>query len=560
MRFYSTLVLLTLIIFTSCHQQSGSRKKRKVRDTTHYTQQAYIDQALDSNYVINFLQTHKTYDAYDEYILNFYRKRDFHYAWINKDGLTEQAGNFINMMKNDAAYGIKDSSLITPDLQVLTDTLLVSDTGLKPGDTAIPHIEMLLTAQFFAYGNKVWGGLTADSAKDLEWFIPRKKIDMESLLDSIVGKKNNAFEEDEPVNRQYILLRQQLRKLAAIEAELRWDTIYTTQKSFKKGDSATVIAQVKRKLEAFGDLPNHDSSGRFSVALDTAIRSFQARMGIKVDGIINKNVLDALNTPIQDRIQKVLLNMERLRWVPIEPSTDYIVVNIPEFKMHVYEKGKLAWSCNVVVGKPGTSTVVFTKELRYIVFSPYWNVPPGILTNEVLPGLRRGGSTYLARQNMEIVGASGKPVAPGTINFSRYSGGNFPYTVRQKPGGKNSLGKVKFLFPNEYNIYLHDTPARYLFGENKRSFSHGCIRIQEPKHLAEWLLRDDPSWTEQKIDDAMNADKEKYVTIKDKVPVFIVYFTAFVDSQGRLNFRDDVYGHDQKLAAALFGTTTGEEK
>jgi murein L,D-transpeptidase YcbB/YkuD len=231
-------------------------------------------------------------------------------------------------------------------------------------------------------------------------------------------------------------------------------------------------------------------------------------------------------------------------------------VNIPQFKMHVYDKGKLAWSCNVVVGKPGANTVIFTKELRYIVFSPYWNVPPGILAKEVLPGLKRGAGSYLARQNMEIVSASGKVISPQSINFSKYSGSNFPYLVRQKPGGKNSLGKVKFLFPNEYNIYLHDTPARYLFGENKRSFSHGCIRVSEPKHLAQWLLRGDSTWTGKKIDDLMNAGKEKYVTLKEKVPVFIVYFTAFVDSKGRLNFCDDVYGHDAKLAETLFGRIT----
>lgn len=552
-RFYTSLALLSLFIFAACQQQSGTRKKTKTRDTTHYTRQDYIDQTIDSNYVNQFLTANTSYDAYDEYIRNFYRKRDFHYAWIDKNGLTEQAGNFINMMKNDAAYGIKDSSLMTPDLQQLTDTMLVSDSGLKPGDTAIPRIEMMLTAQFFAYGNKVWGGLTADSTKDLEWFIPRKKIDMESLLDSMVAKKNNAFEDDEPVNRQYILLRQQLKKLAKIATGNKWDSIRTSAKSFKKGDSAEVIALVKYRLQAFGDLPGTDSSQRFTAALDTAVRSFQDRMGIKIDGLINKSVLDALNVPVEDRIRKILLNMERLRWVPIEPTTDYILVNIPQFKMHAYEKGKLAWSANVVVGKPGANTVIFTKELRYIVFSPYWNVPPGILSKEVLPGLKRGAGSYLARQNMEIVGASGKVVAPGSINFSKYSGGNFPYVVRQKPGGKNSLGKVKFLFPNEYNIYLHDTPARYLFGENKRSFSHGCIRISEPKHLAEWLLRDDSSWTTQKIDDAMNAGKEKFVTVKDKVPVFIVYFTAFVDHNGQLNFRDDVYGHDQKLAATLFG-------
>lgn len=554
-RFYTSLSLLALIIFAACQQQSGSRKKMKARDTTHYTKQEYIEQTLDSNLLNKFLAANNYYDAYDEYIRNFYQKRDFHYAWVNKEGLTEQAANFINMMKNDASYGIRDSSLMNPELQKLTDTLLVSDAGLKIADTSRPRLEMLLTAQFFAYGNKVWGGLTADSAKDLEWYIPRKKIDMESLLDSMVNKKSNAFEEDEPVNRQYKLLRNELKKLANLEASTKWDSLRTTQKSFKKGDSAAVIAAIKNRLEAFGDLAGKDSSTHFTPALDSAVRTYQARMGLKVDGVIRQNMLDALNTPLEQRIRQLLVNMERSRWVPVEPTTDYILVNIPAFTMYVYDKGKLDWSCNVVVGKPGANTVIFTKDLRYVVFSPYWNVPPGILSKEVLPGLKRSGGGYLARQNMEIVGASGKVISPGSINFSKYSGGNFPYVVRQRPGGRNSLGKVKFLFPNEYNIYLHDTPARYLFGENKRSFSHGCIRIAEPKRLAQWLLRGDSAWTEKKIDELMNAGKEKYATVKDKVPVFIVYFTAFVDSQGKLNFRDDVYGHDARLAATLFGSS-----
>ncbi|MBP1653432.1 MAG: ErfK/YbiS/YcfS/YnhG family protein, partial [Bacteroidetes bacterium] len=214
---------------------------------------------------------------------------------------------------------------------------------------------------------------------------------------------------------------------------------------------------------------------------------------------------------------------------------------------------KLDWSCNVVVGKPGANTVIFSNEVKYVVFAPYWNVPPGILQKEVLPAMRRN-SGYLARNHMEVVTGNGKPVSAGSINWAKASASNFPYIIRQLPGGSNSLGKVKFLFPNEYNIYLHDTPSKGLFGENKRTFSHGCIRVSEPQHLAEWLLRKDSSWTKSKIVDAMNASKEKFVMLKQRVPVFIGYFTAFVDSEGRLNFRDDVYGHDAKLATTLFGT------
>jgi murein L,D-transpeptidase YcbB/YkuD len=545
---YTYFFLLSAAVLLSACGEGRRKKKGLDRDTSHYTQQEYIDLKLDSNQVNGFLQGDT---AYAEYIRDFYRQRDFHYAWIGNDGrLTEQAGNFINMMKADADYGLKDSSIISKPLRELYDTLLMEGEKFRRGDKAIPRAELLLTAQFFAYGNKVWSGLTSDSAKSLEWFIPRKKIDMQSLLDSMVNKPADAFEE--PVNRQYKLLRDQLKILAVLERS-PWDSLKASRKLYKQGERDTIVAAVKQRLHVLGDLANADTSQLFTPLLDTAIRSFQDRMGLKTDGTIQPALLNTLNVSPHKRIQQILINMERIRWMPAESPAEYLLVNIPAFKLYVYDNNKLDWSCNVVVGKPGANTVIFSNEMKYVVFSPYWNVPPGILVNEVLPAMRRNPG-YLARQNMEVVTGSGSPVNAGSLNWSKYSGGNFPYIIRQKPGGKNALGKVKFLFPNEYNIYLHDTPSKGLFGENKRTFSHGCIRVSEPQHLAEWLLRKDAAWTPQKIVAAMNGSKEKFIGLKEKVPVYIGYFTAFVDSNGRLNFRDDVYGHDARLAATLFGT------
>jgi murein L,D-transpeptidase YcbB/YkuD len=225
--------------------------------------------------------------------------------------------------------------------------------------------------------------------------------------------------------------------------------------------------------------------------------------------------------------------MERSRWLPVSLNSDYVAVNIPEFKMHVYHADSLLWSCSVVVGKTQHPTTAFYGEIQYVVFSPYWNVPPGILTNEVLPGIKRN-STYLQQHNMEITGyRDGLPV------------------VRQKPGDDNSLGLVKFLFPNSYNIYLHDTPSKSLFGETSRAFSHGCIRIAEPAKFAGFLLKDDGIWDDKKISQSMHAGKERYVTLKKRVPVFIAYFTAFADRAGHLNFRKDIYKLDERLAQML---------
>jgi murein L,D-transpeptidase YcbB/YkuD len=226
--------------------------------------------------------------------------------------------------------------------------------------------------------------------------------------------------------------------------------------------------------------------------------------------------------------------MERMRWMPKEPSGNRIVANIPEYKLHVYEASKKVFDMDIVVGTEANKTVVFNDVLKYVVFSPYWNIPRSIIRNEIQPAMRKS-SNYLARKNMEQTGFSdGLPI------------------IRQKPGGANALGSVKFIFPNNYNIYFHDTPAKSLFGKEKRAFSHGCVRLAEPKKLAAYLLRNQPEWTSQKISEAMNASKEKWVTLKEPIPVVITYFTSWISSDGLLNFRDDIYGHDKKMAERLF--------
>lgn len=549
-------VLAAILFFSACRQGAKKQPEGINRDTTHYTKQEYIAQALDSNQVGDFLARHAEFAPYGELIREFYRNRGYHYAWINEEGITEQAGGLLNMMRQDEESGIKDSTLDKSGVSALYDSIALMGDSLNRQDTIVPIAELSLTGQFFVYANKVWGGMTNENAKALEWFIPRKKINVQSLLDSIIRNPKRALSASEPVNRQYKLLRDELTRVGDLARKHpQQDSIRLPdkKKTYKSGDSSEVIAAVKSRLAIWGDYKEKDTTRQFTPLLDSALRNYQARMGQKPDGIIRQQTLDALNRPMEHYMRQLLLNMERLRWVPVEVTTDYLLVNIPEFRLHAYESGKLAWSCNVVVGTPGASTVIFSKEMKYVVFAPYWNVPPGILGNEVLPGIRRSGASYLSRHNMEVVGNSGKAISPGSISWGKYTGRNFPYIVRQKPGGANSLGKVKFLFPNEYNIYLHDTPSKNLFNETKRSFSHGCIRVAEPKHLAQWVLRKDSSWTEAKIDAAMNAGKEKYVTLKEKLPVYIGYFTAWVDSQGRLNFRDDVYGHDAKLAKLLFG-------
>ena len=464
---------------------------------------------------------------------SFYNARNYQYAWFFNDGPAEQVYNFLNLQNDYIAYS-RDSSLYDPSLQQVFDTLETGGHVFPLNDSSRLNAELTLTNQFFRYAAQDFLGDSKLNISDLKWFIPRKKIDIVATLDSLISNKGEKIVSYAPVNPYYLHLKEKLLQYYDIEKDGGWPPINTDIKKLKKGDSAAVISRIKHQLFLTGDFREADTSGSFTDSLVAAVKHFQHRHGLTEDGIIAGNTLQQIRQSVQTRIRQMLLNLERMRWVPSEISTDYILVNIPEFRLHVFEKGKLKFSMKVVVGSGQNNTVIFRGDLKYVVFSPYWNVPPGILKKEILPGMQKDRN-YLARHNMEINGYSG----------------SLP-NVREKPGPNNSLGRVKFLFPNNYNIYLHDTPAKSLFGESRRAFSHGCIRLSEPKKLAEFLLRDDSTWTAAKISAAMNSGKEKYVTLKETVPVFIGYFTAWVDSKGQLNFRDDVYGHDKRLAEKLF--------
>jgi len=372
--------------------------------------------------------------------------------------------------------------------------------------------------------------------KEMERFIPFKKEDVMKVADSLLNKKHKDNKYFEDVNQPYKLLKEQLASYYTIAEKGGWPQITTSRKTIKKGASDSVIALIKRRLQITGDIPGGDTSKEFNDTLENGVKNFQARMGYKPNGIITAQLIKDMNVPVQKRLAQVLMNMGRMRWMPTTPTGQLIVVNIPEFVLHVYEGKNKAFDMNVVVGKEGHNTMMFSGDLNQIVFSPYWNVPPSIVEKEILPKLV-SNPDYLASQDMEQIGTEdGLP------------------KIRQLPGDQNSLGRVKFLFPNSFNIYFHDTPAKSLFEKDKRAYSHGCIRLAEPEKMATYLLKDNPEWTPERITEAMYSGNEKYVKLKKPVPVVITYYTAWVDDNGRLNFRDDIYNHDQKLAEKMFTT------
>lgn len=485
---------------------------------------------FDSLEISSFLAKHPKFQSQDSNIIKFYTNRKFSYAWFDEKGIIEQAGNLIDRISNLKSEGLFTEPLYKSDL----DSLLSENGDKKEGSKPDIHLELMLTAQYFEFAEKAWQGMDKSVSESSAWFVPRKKINYESYLDSLLklppdGEKSLR----EPVYRQYELLRSFLQKYRTLEQSIPWTAIPMEQKVYKEGDSSASISKVKARLYHLGDFNGDTTSLLFDNNLVEGVKEFQNRHGLTPDGAIGNGTMAELNVTLEKRIRQLIINMERSRWVPFSLNEDYLAVNIPEFKLHVYHADSLLWSTNVVVGKDVHKTVVFSGEVKYVVFSPYWNVPASIVRNEILPAMARN-SNYIKRSNMEITGYQG----------------NLPI-VRQKPGPNNSLGLVKFLFPNSHSIYLHDSPAKSLFNETSRAFSHGCIRVQEPFKLAEFLLKNDSTWTDDAIKKAMHRGVEKTVTLKKVVPVFITYFTAFVDRSGKINFRKDIYDRDERLAKAI---------
>ncbi|MEJ7827519.1 MAG: L,D-transpeptidase family protein, partial [Segetibacter sp.] len=273
---------------------------------------------------------------------------------------------------------------------------------------------------------------------------------------------------------------------------------------------------------------------KYNDTLELAIKSYQQQNGLNPDGVITDSLVNVLNVPARQHLKQILVNLNRMLWIPPQVKDNYVEVNIPDFMLNVYEDNKKAFDMPVVVGKEGSNTMMFTGDLYQIVFSPYWNIPASIVRDEIVPAMENDPN-YLKSKKMEIVRKTDSlPI------------------IRQLPGQGNALGRAKFLFPNSFDIYLHDTEAKEVFENKKRALSHGCIRLADSEKMAEYILRDQKEWTSSKINEAMNSTKPVEVAVKKKLPVVITYFTTWVNDEGQLVFREDIYGHDKKMADRMF--------
>jgi murein L,D-transpeptidase YcbB/YkuD len=519
-------------------EESGDPAQKKnisSRDHSITKTNSYSNLFFDSASLGDYLTSNKVPDSIGNRIVSFYNARNYQFAWFTRDGFTEDAQAFWNLFDHYLTYS-GDTTLKNKPLEKRMNRLLGNDSfTVSAEDKGFRQTEWQLTESLMGYAGKNFEKGYV-KRKELERFVPQKKSDPIQLADSLLTKKHKDNKYFEDINVAYKALKGQLQKYYDIHKQGGLPMIPALQKPLKKGAHAPAITLIKQYLAKTGDMPAGDTSAVFNDTLAQGITSIQQRFGMKPGGTLSKELIAAMNVPVRDRIEQLLINLGRMRWMPSQPNGTLIVVNIPEFTLHVLENGKKEFDMNVVVGKEGHSTMQFTGTMNQIVFAPYWNIPPNIVTKEIMPEIEKDAH-YLAKNDMEDQGDKD---------------GDGINDIRQLPGEKNALGKVKFLFPNSFDIYLHDTPAKSLFSKDKRAFSHGCIRLADAKKMAEYLLRNDPDWDAAKIDEAMNTKEQKVVRLKNKAEVFITYYTAWVDEEGRLNFRDDVYGHDKKVKAQLF--------
>jgi L,D-transpeptidase YcbB len=518
---YRFTVIMLVFIAVSCNSKGDKKEENQKEEKVVIP---VLKLSIDSVAIAGFYETYPKLKNFQDEVAALYIKKQSTQLWLDNRGIVEFGNTLYDKYKGLENEGLK-ANFPYKEINLIFENNSVNKLSKV-------NTDLMITNLYFYYAEKVYRGFDEKTSISLEWLLPRKKLNYQVLTDSLFEKSTISDDRKSKMFSQYYKLRDALHQYRDIERNGGWKTIEAGEdyKGLKLGDSSAIITQIRGRLFVTGDIKEDNKSAICDTVLMKAVKNYELRHGYAPKNTILLEHITDLNIPVSDRIKTIIANMERCRWIDpeLEKGKKYIEVNIPEFKLYIIEDGKIAFISPVVVGRTMTKTVVFSGMMNNIVFSPYWNVPPSIIKSEIKPGIAKD-KNYLAKKNLE------------------WNNG----AVRQLPGKNNSLGLVKFLFPNSSNIYLHDTPSKSLFERESRAFSHGCVRVAKPRELAIELLKADPKWTPERIDKAMHAGKESWYTLKKKVPVYIGYFTAWVDREGQLNFYKDIYQRDESLIKLL---------
>jgi L,D-transpeptidase YcbB len=498
------------------------------------------------------------FSDYDKHVQKFYESYGYSLPWVREGKATGQAQQVIALLLQADQKGLSAEDY--DGLRWADRLTKLKPAAPQPSEADAVRFDVGLTVSVMRYISDLHIGKVNPKRFDFGLDVEAKKYDLpEFLKDHVVEASDvvGVLAQVEPPYPGYRRTMQALHTYLELAKGYDGNQLPATQKTIAPGDSYAGAPQLVRLLRLLGDLPADasvsDDGAVYQGSLVDAVKNFQRRLGREPDGRITAQTLADLNVPLSSRVRQMQLTLERWRWLPLSYQKSPIVANIPEFHLRAYDENfKVALQMNVVVGKAyGHDTPVFSDTMEYVIFRPYWSVPYSIARAEFLPRIARDPD-YLAKKGFEVVDSRQEVVTGGTVTsevLEQLRAGKL--FIRQTPGPKNSLGLVKFIFPNDHSIYFHDTPEQIFFAKSRRDFSHGCIRLEKPADLAVWVLRNNPGWDMERVRAVMNGSTTQQVNLAHPIPVLIVYATVIVTEDGVVHFYDDIYGHDAALEKVL---------
>jgi len=479
-------------------------------------------------------------------LMAFYPQRGFELAWTSPLAVDSA----LRVLRDSSTHGLDPGDYHLPLLEALLAQLVRANAD----DELRADFDILLTDALLRMGYHLAFGKVDPERFDSQWNFWREIGDLNPVATlermAATADVQSAIDHVAPSHPLYAGLREALGRYRRIELEGGWLEI-PSGATLKPAMSDERVPMLRRRLALTGDFSGETTSREtYDAELEAAVRIFQERMGLAADGAVGPATLAELNVPVARRIEQLRVNLDRGRVLLHDLPDRFVVVNIAAYEAYLVQGGVIAWAARAQVGRPYRKTPIFRSEISYLEWNPTWTVPPGIIAKDILPAARQDPAA-ITRKGLRVLDGSGQELDPATVDWSRFSSGHIPYTLRQDPGPENALGRVKFMFPNEYLVYLHDTPAKANFERPDRAFSSGCVRIERPFELAKLLLNDPASWNDDTIRNVLAAGRTRTVLLRPRVPVLLAYWTSWTDSRGRVSFRRDVYGRDARWAAAL---------
>lgn len=488
----------------------------------------------------------------------FYQLVGYSPVWVDRHGLRPQGRTLLTALAASADDGLDPDEYLLPSLSAsLQHAMAFSDASLLDDPIGYIRLDVALTDAVLRYIQHLSQGRLAPESVSRQWFAP-PKASTEAIPAELARALNQNrleayFESLHPKGDAYRGLKKALQHYEQIKRSGGWPAI-APGPTLQEGDTGLRVEALKRRLRMTHDLSAQmsvDPSG-YDEIVTSAVKRFQQRHGLKADGLVGNQTRAAMNVSVEARIIQMQLNMERWRWYPDSFGDRYVMVNIPAFELRVIEAGRHIDSMRAIVGRKQRQTPVMSGRMTYLELNPYWNIPPKIARQDILPKVV-GDPAYLHRQGIRIFDGwdhQARELDPAGITWENLSAGYFPYRLRQDPSQVNALGRVKFMFPNAQSVYIHDTPGRSLFNRQERTLSSGCVRVESPLVLAQYLLNNQ-GWDRSRLETAIAKGQRQAVVLDNPIPVHLVYFTTWVDDDGTVQFRQDIYGKDQLHQAAI---------